>query len=159
MKLKHFTNIWFFVFAGLIALVLLLIVLFTGWVLPPEDPGFGVGGLLVTVYPAPSITPTINENDYLQEIDEPLGDSGTISAFIGSVVQIYNTDGAGLRLRAEPGISGKVQFLGEELELFEVKDGPVEEDGYIWWYLESPYDTSRSGWAAADFLKEIDETE
>lgn len=78
---------------------------------------------------------------------------------IGSVVQIYNTEGAGLRLRSNPGTSSSIQFIGEELELFTVVNGPTEQDGYTWWYLESPYDKTRSGWAAADYLQLIEETD
>lgn len=78
---------------------------------------------------------------------------------IGEVVQIYNTEGAGLRLRENPGISTNVQFIGEELELFTVVNGPTTQDGYTWWYLESPYDENRSGWAASDYLQIIEETE
>ncbi len=27
-----------------------------------------------------------------------------------------------------------------------------QADGYTWWYLVAPYDSTRAGWAAADFL-------
>ena len=75
---------------------------------------------------------------------------------VGTVVQIVDTGGLGLRLRANPGTGGAVQFVGQELELFTVVNGPVEQDGYVWWYLESPYDASRSGWAAASYLTVIE---
>ncbi|HET60403.1 MAG TPA: hypothetical protein ENN32_08550 [Chloroflexi bacterium] len=75
---------------------------------------------------------------------------------VGTVVQIVETGGLGLRLRANPGTAGTIQFVGQELELFTVVNGPVEQDGYVWWYLESPYDASRSGWAAASYLMVIE---
>ena len=32
--------------------------------------------------------------------------------------------------------------------MFLVEDGPQEVDGYIWWFLQAPYDETRNGWAA-----------
>lgn len=93
---------------------------------------------------------------------ETEGSNGTVivdEIQIGSVVQIFNTGGAGLRLRSNPGTSSSIQFIGEELEPFSVINGPVEQDGYVWWYLESPYDPSRSGWAAAEYLQLIQESD
>ncbi len=72
--------------------------------------------------------------------------------WIGSYVQINGTGGVGLRLRAQPGLKGELLFLGEEAEVFQVRDGPRQADGYIWWYLVAPYDKTRAGWAAADYL-------
>ena len=46
-------------------------------------------------------------------------------------------------------------FVGEEEEIFLVKDGPQQADGYTWWYLVAPYDETRAGWAAADFLAAV----
>ena len=71
---------------------------------------------------------------------------------IGAYIQITGTEGVGLRLRAGPGLSTELLFLGEDSEVFQVKDGPKEADGYTWWYIVAPYDDSRAGWAAANFL-------
>jgi hypothetical protein len=76
--------------------------------------------------------------------------AGTIG--IGGYVQISGTEGQGLRLRTVPGLSGDQAFLGFDEEVFEVRDGPQVVDGYTWWYLVAPYDETRVGWAAADFL-------
>ena len=74
---------------------------------------------------------------------------------IGSYVQIIGTEGAGLRIRKDPGQSGDTVFIGEEEEIFLVKDGPRDADGYTWWYLIAPYDETRAGWAAADYLASV----
>jgi hypothetical protein len=74
-------------------------------------------------------------------------------------VQINGTEGQGLRIRAEPGLGGVFQFLAYDSEVFVVQDGPREVDGYVWWYLVAPYDETRVGWAAADFLTYIPEPE
>lgn len=71
---------------------------------------------------------------------------------VGAYVQVTGTGGDGLRVRDQPGLSGKVLFVGSEAEIFEVDDGPVETDGYVWWHLKGPYDPSREGWAVASFL-------
>jgi hypothetical protein len=76
---------------------------------------------------------------------------------VGAYVKVTGTDGAGLRMRAEPGLSGTVNFTALDAEVFLVKDGPVDADGYTWWYLEAPYDQSRNGWSAGDFLMPLEE--
>lgn len=70
----------------------------------------------------------------------------------GSSVKVTGTAGNGLRLRDQAGLKGKVLVLGTEAEVFKVEDGPVEVDGYTWWYLVSPFDPARKGWGVADYL-------
>lgn len=70
----------------------------------------------------------------------------------GAFVQITGTGGAGLRLRSEPGVAAPVLLLGSEAEVFRVEDGPVEMDGYLWWYLVGPFDPGRFGWAVSNYL-------
>ncbi|MCL4825052.1 MAG: hypothetical protein KJZ57_12625, partial [Anaerolineales bacterium] len=74
---------------------------------------------------------------------------------VGGYVQITGTGGDGLRLRSAPGLASEQLFLGEEAEVFQVKDGPKEANGYIWWYIVAPYDQNRAGWAAANFLSVV----
>lgn len=71
---------------------------------------------------------------------------------IGDYVQISGTEGVGLRVRQDAGVNSPALFLGMESEVFKIKDGPKESDGYFWWFIEAPYDSSRSGWAASQFL-------
>ncbi|MEX2143413.1 MAG: SH3 domain-containing protein [Anaerolineales bacterium] len=74
---------------------------------------------------------------------------------IGSYAQIAGTGGVGLNIRNAPGLSSEIQFLGFDAEVFEVRDGPVEADGITWWYLVTPVDENRAGWAAADYLSVV----
>jgi hypothetical protein len=67
-------------------------------------------------------------------------------------VQISGTDGSGLNIRDQAGLGGTVRFVALDGEVFEVRDGPVEADDFTWWYLVTPLDENRSGWAAANFL-------
>ena len=159
MKIKSIINIWVLLFAGIIAVSLVVFLLFVGWNMPPENEAASPIMINITKINLTTITPLTLSNEMMQATEEPDSVDGSGEIMIGSVVQIHNTEGAGLRLRSEASISGRIQFLGEEQELFEVRDGPSESDGYIWWYLESPYDETRSGWAASDYLMIISEIE
>jgi hypothetical protein len=109
-----------------------------------------------TVIPAPTATvivptevpptPTLSPEDQA---------SGKIE--VGVIVQITGTEGAGLRLRAEPGVNAAAIVLGKDGEMFLVKDGPSHKDGFNWWKLESQKDASRAGWAASDYLAVVPE--
>ncbi len=122
-------------------------------------PGLG-STPVVTMLPAPTFTPG---NPVASLIPTP---TSTLIIFlpegmigVGGYVQVIGTDGAGLRMRSMPGLDGDVNFTAMDSEVFLVIGGPVEEDGYIWWNLEAPYDQSRSGWSAGDFLAPIEESE
>lgn len=112
----------------------------------------------ITIIAAPTLTPTSIDPT---RTPTPTATSifflpeGTIG--IGAYVQVTGTQGAGLRMRAEPGLAGSVNFTALDSEAFLVIDGPVEADGYVWWHLEAPYDQTRNGWSAGDFLSPIEE--
>jgi len=86
--------------------------------------------------------------------DASLGDLKGVH--LKAYVQISGTGGVGLRIRQSPGLSSTMNFLANESEAFQVIDGPVSQDGLIWWKLETPYDQARQGWAAADYLSLIE---
>lgn len=136
------------VVAGCLLLITLVSI---GWFArrPSEQAGFVPADLTIiapptsTPTPAPTSTPAGTATI-------PAGQIG-----VGGYVQITGTQGAGLRIRSAPGQSSDTVFLGEELETFQVKDGPKQADGYTWWYIVAPYDSQRAGWAAADFLAAV----
>ncbi|MBI9035114.1 MAG: hypothetical protein JEZ03_11645 [Bacteroidales bacterium] len=72
--------------------------------------------------------------------------------YLGSVVQISGTNGAGLNVRSIPGKGNEINFLALDAEVFNIIDGPTEFEEYIWWKLEAPYDSTRTGWAVQDYL-------
>lgn len=78
---------------------------------------------------------------------------GTIA--VNTYVQITGTEGDGLRIRVSPALSSDPLFLGFDSEVFLVKDGPIQADGYSWWYLTAPYDLTRSGWAVVNYLSYV----
>ncbi|MGH2581952.1 MAG: SH3 domain-containing protein [Anaerolineales bacterium] len=122
------------------------------WYLPAqtvESPGEGLTWIQgPTNTPVPA-TPTLIPTSTATATFEPLA-SGEMG--IGSYVQIVGTEGTGLNIRSGPGLSSTIQFLGYDSEVFEIRDGPREVDGFSWWYLVTPVDENRAGWAAANYL-------
>lgn len=106
----------------------------------------------LTVLPAPTHTPTLIPIAQETPISTPSNGQGIV---VGAYVQITGTEGQGLRLRAAPGLEATLLFLGYDAEVYQVRDGPRQADGYTWWYLVAPYDEQRAGWAAADYLTVI----
>lgn len=152
MDLRPYINRWTIlgalIFAGILLLATLIVI---GWTSPRFSPEVGFAPADLTMIPAPTHTPNVTvvpTNDPL--IATPTLDANTIG--INGYVQISGTEGEGLRIRSTAGLNGETVFRGEEAEVFVVRDGPQTADGYIWWYLVAPYDETRAGWAAADFL-------
>ena len=114
----------------------------------------------ITIVAAPTLTPTSPEPSATPTPTQtpifflPEGVIG-----VGRYVQVGGTAGAGLRMRGQPNLGGAVNFTALDSEVFLVIDGPVEADGYTWWHLEAPYDESRNGWSAGEFLTPIEEEE
>ena len=74
---------------------------------------------------------------------------------ISAFVQIFGTEGVGLNIRESAGLTTDVIFVAFEAEVFEVRDGPVVTDDITWWFLVTPVDEARSGWAAANYLSVV----
>jgi len=91
----------------------------------------------------------------VQTEPSPGGTPAAAAIHIGDTVQINGTSGEGLRIRSAPGIENNQLFIANEAEVFQVKDGPVSSGDYAWWYIVSPKDTGRFGWAAANYLMVI----
>ena len=123
----------------------------------PEPDGFGVeptASIFVVEGPTATIpAPTVTNGP--PATATPVIVTGT-DIKIGSLVQISGTDGEGLNLRTEPNTTSSIQFLGFDLELFEVVDGPVQAEGYWWWFLQTPVEHNRSGWAVENYLEIIE---
>ncbi len=153
MNPRQLFNGWVILGAILIAGLLLLITAISiGWTKPPQSSGAGFVPADLTMIPAPTLTsnaPPTATIDPFAPTPAPTGIA------IGNYVQISGTEGQGLRIRSEPGLDGEFVFLGYDSEVFVVKDGPKVVDGYTWWYLAAPYDETRVGWAASDFLTYI----
>jgi len=145
--LNRFVIIGSLALAGILILVTLILI---GWTSPRFSPGVGFAPADLTMIPAPSHTPVASVTPTPDPLASPTFDPDVIN--LDGYVQITGTGGDGLRIRSAPGLNTETVFRGEEAEVFVVKDGPQETDGYTWWYLVAPYDDTRAGWAAADFL-------
>jgi len=153
MSARQLFNIWVILGAILVAgLLLLITVISIGWTTSPQSADVGFAPADLTIIPAPTATSSAPPTPTIDPFAPTAVPTGITS---GNYVQITGTNGEGLRIRSEPSLNGEPVFLGYDSEVFIVKDGPQEADGYVWWYLVAPYDNTRAGWAAADFLSYI----
>ncbi len=140
---------------GALGLAVFLLFITFVWILlnTPERPQPGTFSAELTIIPAPTSTPTTQPTATPDPNITPTPIPGQV--MVGSYVQVAQTDGQGLRIRANPGLQGEFLFLALDSEMFIVQEGPVELDGYTWWLLTAPYDEQRVGWAASSFLEYI----
>lgn len=148
-------NIWVLGGAFLFGLLLFAITFVLLQVTRTASNQVAQASAIVNVIPAPTSTPTQQPTETAPEptptrLVPPAPAPGVIS--VEDYVQITNTEGDGLRLRTDAGLQSQVRLLGAESEVFQVKDGPREADGFTWWYLVGLYDASRSGWAVSNYL-------
>lgn len=76
--------------------------------------------------------------------------SGTIG--VGTRVKVVDTGNAGLSIRVEASTASERLDVAEDGETLLVVGGPVDVDGYTWWFLRDELNTAREGWAVEDFL-------
>jgi hypothetical protein len=153
MTFRQLFNRWVILGAILFAGFLILITAASiGLTTPRQNSPVGFAPADLTMIPASTSTSSAPPTATI----DPFAASPTPTGLaFGSYVQISGTEGQGLRIRSAPGLDGEFVFLGYDSEVFVIKDGPQTVDGYTWWYLVAPYDETRAGWAAADFLSFI----
>jgi len=153
MNARQLFNRWVIIGAILFAgLLTLLTAMSIGLTTPPQTSTIGFAPADLTMIPAPTSTSSAPATPTI----DPFAPSPTPTGLaLGNYAQITGTNGEGLRIRSKPGLDGEFVFLGYDSEVFLVKDGPKTVDGYVWWYLVAPYDNTRAGWAASDFLTYI----
>lgn len=153
MNARQLFNRWVILGAILLAGLLTLITAISiGLTQPPRSSEVGFVPADLTMIPAPTLTSSAPPTPTI----DPFAPSPVPTGIaIGNYVQISGTEGQGLRIRSTPGLAGEFVFLGYDSEVFVIQDGPRTVDGYTWWYLVAPYDETRVGWAASDFLTYI----
>ena len=155
MDLRPYLNRWVILGALVIAgLLLLATLILIGWTSPRFAPDVGFAPADLTMIPAPTHTPNILPTSTLDPVSAAATPEVDVIA-AGGYVQINGTEGDGLRIRSSHGLNADTVFRGEEAEVFIVKEGPQTADGYTWWYVVAPYDETRAGWAASEFLAVI----
>lgn len=136
-----------------VAVVLMVLSLVgTGLFAPPAAATPDLALAALTVIPASTGTPRVQSAPSADALLAGQTPAVPSEISVGTFVQIAGTEGEGLRVRSAPGLTSESNFLAYDEEVFEVRDGPQEADGYMWWYLAAPYDETRAGWAAANFL-------
>ena len=153
MNARQLFNRWVILgailFAGFLTLIAAVSI---GFTTPHQPSTVGFVPADLTMIPAPTATSNAPPTATLDPFAPTAVPTGIAP---GNYVQITGTNGEGLRIRSAPGLNGEFVFLGYDSEVFVVQDGPRTVDGYVWWYLVAPYDQTRAGWAAADFLSYI----
>ena len=151
-QLPDLINPWTILGALFVAGCLIVVTLMSiGWTSARQEAPLGFVPADLTIIPPSTSTSLPTETPQAAGgTPTPIGQIG-----IGAYVQITGTEGSGLRIRKAPGQNSETVFVGEEAEIFLVKDGPQQADGYTWWFLIAPYDETRAGWAAADFLAAV----
>jgi len=150
MNARQLFNKWVILGALLLAGFLLLITAISiGLTASRQASEVGFAPADLTIIPASTSTSSAPPTPTIDPFASPTPLAGVA---VGNYVQITGTEGQGLRIRKAPGLDGEFEFLAYDAEVFVVQDGPREVDGYVWWYLVAPYDDTRVGWAAADFL-------
>lgn len=121
----------------------------------------GSQSTVLTVIPLPTATPPVILAPTLALVPTltPTPPPGAQKQFTaGELVEVFGTEGEGLRIRENPSLAAEILMLGLESEVFEVVEGPREADGYAWWRLANPFDPSKGGWAADPFLRSLENT-
>jgi len=147
-------NGWVVLGSAITFAILLAIWAMVLWYFHPADDSIQPAKAVVTVIVGPTMTPIVTPSPTGENAGQGT-DNLQSGLSVGTYVQISGTESAGLRLRIAAGIGSKTQFVALEGEVFEITAGPQEQDGYTWWYLVSPYDSSRSGWGASSFMAVI----
>ena len=140
----------------LVALILAVVAILIGWAVmvswPLPTPSASAQPLF-TVLPPPTLTPPQVVVVPGEETATPIPPTPLPGFFgVGGTVSVVGTGRDGLRLRETPSLGGRILLLALENEVFVVRDGPRESDGYTWWYLEGLIDQSRKGWGVQNYL-------
>lgn len=157
----HIQRNWrWLVFGLILGVIVFIVALFNGYISRLSNhsrvsvlPGLTVVVVPTETLPEPTLQDTHISTPTLTSTSLP---STTVEIDIGELVIVAGTDGDRLRIRTQPGLSSEIGFLAYENDVFQVENGPVEQDGYIWWFLVNPYDGSKSGWAVENYLRRMD---
>ena len=150
--MKDILNPWVLAGSVLIATLLLAGSFLAAGLLTPSDQSVYSGEAAITVIPVPTYTPTPVPAQPDFPVVTPTIDVA-VGIHVDGYVKILGTDGEGLRLRRDPSLEGEIVNIGLEGEIFLVIGGPEERDGYLWWQLEAPLNTTRKGWAVSNYLE------
>ena len=145
---------WLPLIITLLLTIIILLSIFLFLIFLPQTKQAIEAEALITIIPASTSTPMVGLTIVpTPTLDENQSSDSNYKFSVGEYVQITGTSGDGLSLRSGPSRSFSVNFVGLDSEVFKIVDGPVEADGYVWWYMEAPYDKNRNGWSVDEYLQ------
>jgi len=145
---------WLPLIITLLLTIIILISIFIFLIFLPRTKQVSESGALITIIPASTSTPMVGLTIVpTATVYENQSSENGYKFAIGEYVQIAGTSGEGLSLRSGPSRTFSINFVGMDSEVFKIVDGPVEADGYVWWYMEAPYDKNRNGWSVDEYLQ------
>jgi hypothetical protein len=103
--------------------------------------------------PGPPGAPTATEAPG-DATEDPGGGDGPVPVYLGATVQIANTDGAGVNVRADATTSAEVLTVFLDGTQVEVIGGPFDSEGFVWWQITG--NEVASGWIVEDYLEVIE---
>lgn len=150
-KLLHiFFQPWVIGGAILLAISLLILTIGSLWFGREQNAPLQQVTAVINVIPASTATPLVPTPTQTTPPDPTRSPDQIV---VGIRVQVSGTGGDGLRLRVNPSLDSQIWMVAQESEVFLVEDGPRQSDGYVWWFVTSPEEETRRGWAVAEFLK------
>ncbi|CAN5637454.1 hypothetical protein BH23CHL2_BH23CHL2_20150 [soil metagenome] len=81
---------------------------------------------------------------------DPGGGNGQTGIYLGATVEVANTDGAGVNVRAEPTTGSDVLTIFLDGTQIQVIDGPVEAEDFTWWQITG--NEVAAGWIVEEYL-------
>ncbi|MEZ4571284.1 MAG: SH3 domain-containing protein [Thermomicrobiales bacterium] len=84
---------------------------------------------------------------------EPTTDTGgnpDVGPYLGATVEVANTDGAGVNVRADATTSADILTVFLDGTQVTVIDGPVEAEGFTWWQITG--NEVAAGWIVQEYL-------
>jgi hypothetical protein len=110
-------------------------------VIAPTQTGGGTG---TATTPAESGTTTEATN----------GDQAPVDIYLGATVEVVNTGGAGVNVRAEAATTAEVLTVFLDGTQVQVIGGPFEGENYIWWQITG--NEIASGWIVEEYLQVVE---
>jgi len=150
---RSFLNIHVLIAGLVIATILFAGTLALLWFTRPDAAPPQSSIAILNITPAPTATQVAATATAVPTAKPDSAAAGELA--VGLYTQISGTGGDGLRLRAQPGLNEKIMLLGTEGEIYLIKEGPRDMDGYTWWLLIDPDDERRQGWAVGDYLSAV----
>jgi hypothetical protein len=105
---------------------------------PPTQPPTGNQ----TATPGPGVT------------EPPDSNGGEVGIYLGAIVEVVNTDGAGVNVRADASTSAEVLTVFLDGTQVEVIGGPVEAEEFTWWQITG--NEVDSGWIVDVYLAVVE---